>query len=261
MKILLFSDTLPDVDNDSSIEFVKAYFSAEEETANLYFEKLFKYAIDSKSIFTVYPDMLSLTATNQSLQSIKEKGKDIRTVQNMEEALLNAKRKRRNTVIFPAFHYQNLTAAAAATLMKAMMDGITNFKILNDLKSEKALLEGLLMKDKEIDGVLLTKGVADMFGKNKLMELAAKYNVYFSSSDIQAQDVSENLQTLIHNIHSQNHQQNLHASIRDIENRTIDAVISEVFELKDADWNNYGFIPKSKYKIREKYDRYELNDR
>ena len=258
MKILLFSNAFVSNNEYPNIEFIKSYDQASDETAYVYFKELFRYAADDKFIFTLYPDMFSLSDGNRNFNILQSEGNDIRIVQNMEEALLNAKRKRRNTVIFPAFGYQNLTAAAAATIMKAMMDGITNFRILNDLKSEKALLEGLLEQDNTIEGVLLTTETANLFGKNRLMELAAKCNVYFSSTNIDNNSVSENLDALIHNIYMKNQRQNLHASIRDFENKTIDAVISEVFELQDGEWKNYGLIPSSKYRIREKYLRYEL---
>ncbi len=255
MKILLFSQIFPEIKNSREIEYLRAFDSAEKETSPFYFKQLSKIAGDDSTIFTIYPDMLSMP--NTGFASMQKAGKDIRIVQNMEEALLRAKRKRRNRIYFPAFSFYVSAAAMAATLIKARMDGIQNFRICNDLKSEKALLEGLLSRDRTINGVMLLPQTANLFGKNELIRLSAKYEVLFAVSAPEENEFYENLQILSGNISRGENVQYLQASIRDDANPSVNAVIEEVFSLKDAVWENYGLIPGSKFCLNERYKIYD----
>ncbi len=257
MKILLFSRDFPGMENSAGVEYIRAFDRAEEETSTDFFLSLMQTAREHSHIFTIYPDMLSLGTADKHFEDIRKDGGDIRLVRTMEEALLQAKRKRRNRVFFPASGFYVSAAAMAATLIKARMDGIQNFRICNDLKSEKALLEGILTQDKSIDGVMLLPQTAMLFGKNKLIELSAKHKVLFASSSIEENEFRNNLKILSGNISQGKNIQHLHPTIRDTENQSVTSVLEEVFVLKDAVWKNYGFIPKSKFRLNEKYKMFD----
>ncbi len=254
MKILLFSKSFKSIQLDHltkeyDFEIAKIYADQVECTSALYFERLQELANDDKFILTLYPNMLQLKGYD--FEKLKAAGSDIRIVSNLEEAMLIAKSKRRNTVVFPTFAFENLVAATAAALIKAKMAGIRNFKILNDLKSEPALLTFLLAQEEDIQGVILLPELANLLGRDKLMELSSRYKVYFATSE--PDRLEEKVEKLLQNIQKGNQRQLLHSSIPMKSNAMIEAVISEVFDQGSGKWEVFGEIENSKYLIRGMY--------
>ena len=254
MKILLFSKSFTTIQLDHlakeyGFELAEIYADQVESTSSLYFEKLQGLAKDDKYILTLYPNMLHLKG--HDFEKLKAAGSDIRIVNNLEEAMLIAKSKRRNTIVFPSFAFENLVAATAAALIKAKMAGIRNFKILNDLKSEPALLTFLLAQQEDIQGVILLPELANLLGRDKLMELSSRYKVYFATSE--PDRLEEKVKKLIQNIQKGNQRQLLHSSIPMKSNAMIEAVVSEVFDQRNGKWEAFGEIEKSKYIIKGMY--------
>jgi hydrogenase expression/formation protein HypD len=254
MKVLLFSKEFEGIGLDElvgkyGVEPVVAFADGVESTKEFYFERLAEMAKGERYILTLYPDMLQMKGYD--FEKMKKEGSDIRVVNNLEEAMLVAKSKRRHSVVFPTFGFESFVAATAAALIKALMAGIRNFKILNDLKSETALLSYLLRKQTDIEGVVLTPEFANLMGRDRLMDLSSQYKVYFTTSEYE--NLMDKVERLIQNMQAKNQRQLLHSNIPMKSNAMIESVISEVFELVDGYWETYGIIPKSKYKLRDNY--------
>ena len=262
MKILLFSDPVADdislsltpeiKDRITLIDSVK-----ERQPPKDYYQKLYDLATDSQRfIITLFPD--ELFAGGFNFEKIKQTKGNIYTVNNLEEALLVAKSHRRQAVVFPATGFDHLSAAVAAALIKAKMAGIRNFRILNDLRSGEALLKHLLTKHPGTDGVLITEALANILGKEKIIEISRDYKVYFAVAN--KDDAAEKINLLSANIQARNQRNLLNADIRDFPNKLLMSVIEEVFQRKDGFWETEGTVKTGRYILREGYKTFGIDE-
>lgn len=113
---------------------------------------------------TTFGDMLRVPAGEQSLQSLREQGADVRLVLSPLDALEIAQREKERQVIFFAVGFETTAPLTASTLELARELRLDNFSVLSAHKTMPAALRSLLGGGARVDGLLCPGHVAAVTG-------------------------------------------------------------------------------------------------
>lgn len=113
---------------------------------------------------TTFGDMLRVPAGEQSLQSLREQGADVRLVLSPLDALEIAQQEKERQVIFFAVGFETTAPLTASTLELARELRLDNFSVLSAHKTMPAALRSLLGGGGRVDGLLCPGHVAAVTG-------------------------------------------------------------------------------------------------
>ena len=129
-------------------------------------------------VLTTFGDLMRVPGTVSSLQQERARGRDIRVVYSVADALAVATAHPRKEVVFCAVGFETTTPTVAAALVAARGQGIDNFSIHCAHKCTPPALEALMARpDVAVDGFLLPGHVSVITGTGAYAPLFRKYRV------------------------------------------------------------------------------------
>ncbi len=222
-------------------------------------------AEDPRVILATFGDAMRVPGSVKSLLQAKADGADIRMVYSPLDALALARRNPDREVVFFGLGFETTMPSTALTLLRAEREGIANFSLfcnhITIIPTIKAVLDSPGMA---VDGFIGPGHVSMVIGLRPYRFIAKRYNRPLVVAGFEPLDVLQSVWMLLDQIERGAAEiENQYARIvpEDGNPQAIGA-IGEVFELRDFfEWRGLGSIDHSGVAIRERYARFDAEQR
>ena len=213
-----------------------------------------------ENIFTSYGDLLRVPGSHlNSLDKIRARGAQIKTVHSALEALTLAQKNTDRKVIFMGIGFETTTPTIAAAILQAEKLKIKNFFLLSCHKLMPPVMHALL-DDQELnlDAFICPGHVSTIIGAesyNFIIEKGlAAVVTGFEPVDILS-GIAMILDQLINGVDEVKIQYS--RAVKKEGNRKAQAIMAEVFQPAAATWRGLGEIAASGLILREKFSAYD----
>jgi hydrogenase expression/formation protein HypD len=215
-------------------------------------------------IFTSYGDMLRVPGSQQDLFSIKAAGGDVRVVYSPLDALKIAQENPDKTVIFFAIGFETTAPANAMAVVQAKAQGIENFAVLVSHVTVPPVIAGLMQEDDVLVDAFLAAGhVCAVMGYWEYGPLAEQYEIPIVVTGFEPVDLLRGIVMTVRQLEEGRHvvENAYERSVTEPGNQPAQAIINQVFELRDRKWRGIGTIPMSGYGLRAEFAAYDAERR
>jgi len=211
-------------------------------------------------IFTSYGDMLRVPGSSTDLLALKARGADVRIVYSPLDALKIALANPERQVVFFAVGFETTAPANAMAVAEAARRGIDNFSVLvSHVLVPPAMTALLDSPNNQVQAFLAAGHVCAVMGWTEYEPIAEKYRVPIVVTGFEPLDLLEGILMAI---------RQLEEGRAEVENQYVRAVkregvplaqrqIFEVFEVGERKWRGVGEIPRSGYRLRDAYTRFD----
>lgn len=206
--------------------------------------------------FCSFGDMLRVPGSAGDLFSVKAGGGDVRIVYSPLDAVKLARERRDRQVVFFAVGFETTAPANAMAVREAAREGLENFSILVSHVLVPPAMEAILSaEDNLVQGFLAAGHVCAVMGTREYDPIAARYRVPIVVTGFEPIDILEGVLGCVTQLSEGKAEvENRYARVvRPEGNLPARAVIEEVFEVGDRAWRGIGVIPRSGYRLRERY--------
>lgn len=227
-------------------------------------DKAIALASRPEIIFTSYGDMLRVPGSGRDLFSVRAAGGDVRVLYSPLDALEIARDNPDKTVVFFGIGFETTAPANAMAVVQAEAQGIENFAMLvSHVTVPPAITAIMESPDVKVDGFLAAGHVCTVMGYWEYIPLVEKYKVPVVVMGFEPVDIAQAILMCVKQLEEGRAEvENAYArSVQQEGNRAAQAIIQQVFEPCDRPWRGIGVIPRSGYKMRERYARFDAEER
>jgi len=215
-------------------------------------------------LFTSFGDMLRVPGAESDLLRVKAEGGDVRMVYSPLDAVDLAKRHPDRDVVFFAVGFETTAPANAMAVWQAQRQGLENFSILCSHVLVPPAMEAILgSPGNVVQGFLAAGHVCTVMGYADYEPIAARYRIPIVVTGFEPLDLLQGIHMCV---------AALEAGRSGVENQYVRSVVREgnerarriledVFEVCDRPWRGVGTIPRSGYRLRDAYARYDAERR
>lgn len=224
------------------------------------------HAIASRAevIFCSFGDMLRVPGSQSDLLSLKSRGSDVRVVYSPLDAVELAARNPQRQVVFFAIGFETTAPANAMAVWMAARRKLSNFSVLvSHVTVPQAIAAILESPGNRVQGFLGPGHVCTVVGYEEYFPLVEKYNVPIVITGFEPVDMLEGVLMTVRQLEAGHARvENQYArAVRSQGNPRSLQLIHEVFETCDRKWRGVGSIPKSGYRLHEKYRDFDAERR
>lgn len=215
-------------------------------------------------IFTSFGDMLRVPGSATDLLSVKAGGGDVRMVYSPLDALELAARNPEREVVFFAVGFETTAPANAMAVREAARRGLDNFSILCSHVLVPPAMEAILSAPgNRVQGFLAAGHVCTVMGYREYEPLAERHRLPIVVTGFEPLDLLQGLRYLVIALEEGRHGvENQYARVvRPDGNPHARAVLGEVFEVCDRAWRGIGVIPRSGFRLGERYASFDAEKR
>jgi hydrogenase expression/formation protein HypD len=215
-----------------------------------------------ESIFTSFGDMLRVPGSHGDLLRLRARGADVRVVYSPLDALAIARANPDRRVVFFGIGFETTAPANAMALIAAKRVGVANFSMLaSHVLVPPAIASILQSRDNRVRGFLGPGHVCAITGLRAYDSLAARYRVPIAITGFEPVDLLTGTLAVVRQLERGT------ATVENVYARNVPArgnsaaldAIGEVFEVVDRNWRGIGAIPKSGYRICERYRAHDAD--
>ena len=213
-------------------------------------------AKNPKNIIATFGDMLKVPGSEKNLAEIQAEGANIKIIYSPLDCIEIAKKNPDKNIIFLAVGFETTAPTAAATILTAKAQKISNLFFLSAQKLVPPALKMLLSDEKvKVDGFLLPGHVAVVTG-TKIFEFLKIPAVV---AGFEAEEILLAIVNLLQQVEEKNFfVANEYKSVVKAEgNLSAQKILYEVYEKVDAEWRGLGFIKNSGLKVRENFAEFD----
>lgn len=207
-------------------------------------------------IFTSFGDMLRVPGSHGDLLGLRARGADVRVVYSPLDALALARANPDRRVVFFGIGFETTAPANAMALLTAHRHRVANFAMLaSHVLVPPAIASILQAPDNRVQAFLGPGHVCAIVGVRAYEALAARYRVPIVISGFEPVDLlrgvlgaveqRERGAAEVENVYARNVSREGNPAARE--------ALAEVFDVVDRNWRGIGAIPKSGYRISERY--------
>lgn len=206
-------------------------------------------------IIATYGDLIRVPGSRSTLEKEKARGRDIRMVYSTLEALHLARRNPDRKVVFLGIGFETTAPATAVAVQLAHREGLANFSVLSAHKIMPPAMEALVDEDVQLDGYLAPGHVSTVTGSGIYHDIAHKHGLPVVVSGFEPVDILQSIHMLLQQIQTGNIRVEIQYSrvVKPEGNQKAQAVLQQVFELRDDWWRGLGVLPGSGLGLREHY--------
>ncbi|MBN1328547.1 MAG: hydrogenase formation protein HypD [Candidatus Heimdallarchaeota archaeon] len=208
-------------------------------------------------IITTFGDMLKVPATSHSLSDLKRDGFDIRIVYSPQDAVEIAKKNKNKEVIFLAIGFETTAPMTGATILSKPPD---NFSILSAHRLTVPAMELLLKSEnRSTKGFICPGHVSVIIGLEAYKPFSEKYLMPCVITGFEAIDVIIALiQIMKMLINDKPAVINEYSRVvKENGNIKAQSILTEVFDIVDANWRGIGKVEKSGLAISNEFETYD----
>ncbi|MDD8018389.1 MAG: hydrogenase formation protein HypD, partial [Bacteroidota bacterium] len=227
-------------------------------------EKAIIIASKPNVIFTSFGDMLRVPGNTTDLLHVKANGGDVRVVYSPLDAVTIAQKNPDKEVIFFAVGFETTAPANAMAVWQAHKNNVKNFSILCSHVLVPPAMEALLSSSSNrVQGFLAAGHVCTVMGYEEYFPLAKKYNVPIVVTGFEPLDILHGILMLVTQLEEGRHEvENQYARVVKREgNVSAQEMIFNVFDITHRKWRGIGEIPKSGYRLKEKFAQYDAENK
>lgn len=216
------------------------------------------------AILTTFGDMIRVPGTSSSLEKERAEGRDIRVIYSTMDAVAMAEKNPSKSVVLLAVGFETTTPTIAYAVSLAYERKLSNFFILSLNKLIPPAMSALLeMGEINLHGFICPGHVSTIIGPDPYRFISRDYGIPCVIAGFEATDILQAILMLL------SHQEGAESrvmiqykrSVTENGNPAALGLVDEVFERNDARWRGIGIIPESGLKLREKYKKYDVEDR
>jgi len=231
-----------------------------------------RLALERGAIVCTYGDTMRVPASDGlSLIKAKARGGDIRMVYSAADALKLAQAHPEREVVFFAIGFETTTPPTALVLRQAEKLDVPNFSVLCCHVLTPAAVNHILAAPDaaqygkvELDGFVGPAHVSIVIGSQPYEGFAHDWHKPVVIAGFEPLDVMQAILMLVRQVNegrAEVENEFTRAVTRE-GNRAAQQVMDEVFELRDAfEWRGLGVVPHSALKLRERFARFDAEQR
>lgn len=206
-------------------------------------------------ILTTYGDMFRVPTPQGSLKEAKAKGKDVRVVYGIDEAIKIAQNTDKQVVHF-AIGFETTAPTTASALLE--IDQLENFSILSSHRLSGPVMEYVL-RNNQMEGVVCPGHVAAVVGEEIFQQAVEEFKIPLVISGFEPLDVLETIALILEQINNKNiHLENQYARLVEQKgNQVAKEVMEKVFTVKDAAWRGFPVLKSSRLVLKESFAKFD----
>jgi len=207
-------------------------------------------------IFCSFGDMLRVPGSSRDLFAVKSAGGDVRVVYSPLDALKIARENPDRQVVFFGIGFETTAPANAMTVYQARRFGVANFSLLVSHVLVPPAIAAIMESPRcRVQAFLAAGHVCSVMGTAEYPPLAEKYGVPIVVTGFEPLDILEGIRQTVVQLESGRHElQNAYPrAVRAEGNLAAMAMLRDVFEVTDRTWRGIGMIPRSGWRLSERY--------
>ncbi|MCL4551266.1 MAG: hydrogenase formation protein HypD [Bacteroidetes bacterium] len=223
-------------------------------------DKAINIASRADVIFTSFGDMLRVPGSKDDLLTVKANGGDVRIVYSPLDSVNIAEKNPEKKIVFFGVGFETTAPANAMAIKEAARRGLKNFSILCSQVLVPPAIEVLLSSENSrVQGFLAAGHVCTVMGYHEYIPLVEKFKVPIVVTGFEPADIMQGiLMTVTQLEQSKCEVENQYSRVVKKEgNSAAQNLLKDVFETVNRKWRGIGTIPKSGYRISDKYSLYD----
>ena len=205
--------------------------------------------------------MLKVPGSRSSLAKTSAEGADVRIVYSPLDCIQIALDNPHKKIIFLAVGFETTAPTAAATVLAAKSRGVKNLFMLSAQKLVPPAIRMLLADSQvKVDGFLLPGHVAVVIGAKAFNFLADEFKIPSAIGGFEADEILSALVSLLEQIDGGHVEvaNDYRTVVKSDGNIAAQKILSQVYDVVDADWRGIGKIPASGLKMRDEFASFDI---
>jgi len=224
-----------------------------------FIDKAIYLAKEKGCIVTTFGDLLRVPGSTSNLEKEKSRGKDVRIVYSIADALTIAENNPSKKVVFLAVGFETTAPTTALALLKARAKKLDNFFLFLSHRLIPPALD-ILAKDPliKVQGFLLPGHVSTIIGVKSYSRIAEQYQIGCVIAGFEALDIMSGICMLIVQIKDKSPKvENEYLRVVKKEgNVRARRLMDEVFKVDKAYWRGLGYMDKSGLFLKKEFQAF-----
>jgi len=231
-------------------------------TANNYLDKALAISRQPNVIIATFGDMMRVPGSSTSLEKERSNGGDVRVVYSTMDALRIAVENPRKQIVFLGVGFETTAPTIAASILEAETSQVKNYYVLCAHKTMPKPMEAIANGNRvDLQGFICPAHVSTIIGARPYQFLSEKYHKACVIAGFEPLDVLESVKMLLDQIRSDSPTVEIqYGRVTKKEGNPVALkIMTDVFDVCDADWRGIGTIPGSGLKIKEKHSLFDAD--
>lgn len=206
-------------------------------------------------IITTYGDLIRVPGSSSSLDEEKARGRDVRIVYSVLDALDIAAENPERKIVFLGVGFETTTPSSAAGIVNAEMRKLDNFYLHSSHKVMPPAMTALIDEGVKIDGYIAPGHVSSITGTSIYDDIPQKYGLACVISGFEPVDLMQSIYMLTKQLETNAPAVEIQykRAVKSEGNPKAQKLVDEIFEATNDWWRGLGVLPESGLKLREKY--------
>jgi hydrogenase expression/formation protein HypD len=227
-------------------------------------DKALAIAAQPGVIFCSFGDMLRVPGTDADLFQIKGRGGDVRVVYSPLDAVELAVKNPEKQVVFFGVGFETTAPANAMSVHLAKRRGLKNFSLLVSHVLVPPAIEAIMSSpENKVQAFLAAGHVCSVMGYWEYPSLAAEFEIPIVVTGFEPLDLLDGIRRAVIQLEKgEHHVENAYERIVTYAgNLEAQRLLGEVFEGTDRAWRGIGVIPKSGWRLNDKFREFDAEER
>ena len=227
-------------------------------------DKALAIAAQPGVIFCSFGDMLRVPGTDADLFQIKGRGGDVRVVYSPLDAVELAVKNPDKQVVFFGVGFETTAPANAMSVHLARRRSIRNFSLLVSHVLVPPAIEAIMSSpENQVQAFLAAGHVCSVMGYWEYPSLADQFKSPIVVTGFEPLDLLDGIRRAVIQLEKGEHRvENAYERIVSYAgNLEAQQLLAEVFEVTDRAWRGLGVIPKSGWRLSDKYRAFDAEER
>jgi len=227
-------------------------------------DKALAIAAQPGVIFCSFGDMLRVPGTDADLFQIKGRGGDVRVVYSPLDAVELAVKNPDKQVVFFGVGFETTAPANAMSVHLARRRSIKNFSLLVSHVLVPPAIEAIMSSpENQVQAFLAAGHVCSVMGYWEYPSLADQFKIPIVVTGFEPLDLLDGIRRAVIQLEKGEHRvENAYERIVSYAgNLEAQQLLAEVFEVTDRTWRGIGVIPKSGWRLSDKYRAFDAEER
>ena len=214
--------------------------------------------------FCSFGDMLRVPGTDADLFQIKGRGGDVRVVYSPLDAVELAVKNPDKQVVFFGVGFETTAPANAMSVHLAKRRGLKNFSLLVSHVLVPPAIEAIMSSpENRVQAFLAAGHVCSVMGYWEYPSLADEFEIPIVVTGFEPLDLLDGIRRAVLQLEKgKHHVENAYERIVTYAgNLEAQRLLAEVFEVTDRAWRGIGVIPKSGWRLNDKYRYFDAEER
>ncbi len=215
-------------------------------------------------IFCSFGDMLRVPGTHRDLFQVRSTGGDVRVVYSPLDAVRLAEQYPDKQVVFFAIGFETTAPANAMSVHQAEQRHVTNYSVLVSHVLVPPAIEALVSSPtNRVNGFLAAGHVCSVMGCWQYEPLVERFHVPIVVTGFEPLDVLEGIRRVVIQLEAgEARLENAYPRVVQHEgNVPAQKMLADVFEVCDRQWRGIGEIPRSGWRLSDRYREFDAESR